>query len=437
MRNRWLIDLNAASANRRRKSDESSRTNTPGVRFSEQRRRFLIQSAVLPVCGSLLATVTAAETKTRTAKPKGNVKLAAPGPNSWASFRNGNQQLGVAKSKLPKKLELLWAVPAKDGVINTPAIVGDRVYVGVLGGDLVCLNLKSGKQIWSYRSIENKDPKKFAPGFQSSPTVTADSVYIGDEDGVFHAVDRATGKQRWKFETNGEIVSSTSIVGDRLIFGSYDSSLYCLNAKDGSKVWQVQTQDRVNGSPAISGDFTFVTGCDEHLRVINIESGQEEYAMNLETYLIASPAVIGDMLYVGTYASEVIAVNWKTQQVVWRYKDPRREFPYHASAAVTDQFVVVGGRDKQLHCIDRKTGDGIWVFPTRSRIDSSPVIVGDRIFFGGSDKNLYEVNLKTGKQTWKFNAGKGITGSPAVGENHLVIGSESSDGLIYCFGAKN
>ncbi len=407
------------------------------MRFFRQRREFLIQSAALPISGSLLASALAAESKEKRAKPNGKVKLAAPSRTSWASFRNGNQQLGVATSQLPEKLELLWKVPAKDGVVNTPAIVGDRVYVGVLGGDLICLSLKSGEQIWSYRSIESKNPKEFAPGFQASPTVTAASVYIGDEDGWYHAVDRATGKQRWKFETKGEIVSSTSIVGDRLIFGSYDSSLYCLNAKDGSKVWQVETQDRVNGSPAVSGDFTFVTGCDEHLRVINIESGQEEYAMNLETYLIASPAVIGDMLYVGTYAAEVIAVNWKAQQVVWRYKDPQREFPYHASAAVTDQFVVVGGRDKQLHCIDRKTGDGIWVFPTRGRIDSSPVIVGDRVFFGSSDKNLYAVNLKTGKQMWKFHAGNHITGSPAVGENHLVIGSETDDGFIYCFGAKS
>src|SRR6185312_3084034 len=44
-------------------------------------------------------------------------KLAPPGPESWPSFRNGNQQLGVATTKLPAKLEKLWTHEAgpKDG----------------------------------------------------------------------------------------------------------------------------------------------------------------------------------------------------------------------------------------------------------------------------------------------------------------------------------
>src|SRR5438132_8050535 len=38
--------------------------------------------------------------------------LEPPGSESWPTFRNGNQQLGVAKTKLPAKLERLWVHPA-------------------------------------------------------------------------------------------------------------------------------------------------------------------------------------------------------------------------------------------------------------------------------------------------------------------------------------
>ena len=225
------------------------------------------------------------------------------------------------------------------------------------------------------------------------------------------------------------------MVGKNVIFGSYDSSLYCVKASDGSKVWQFTTQDRINGSPAIVDKFTFVTGCDQHIRVINIDNGKQEYDMALEMFLIASPAVTGDMLYVGTHESEVVAINWKKQKVVWRYKDPNREQPYHSSAAVTDKYVIVGGQDRQLHCIDRKTGRRVWVFQARGQINSSPVIVGERIFVGSNDGNLYEINLNSGKLIWKFNAAQDITASPAVGEGCLVIGCEASRGFIYCFGA--
>lgn len=359
-----------------------------------------------------------------------------PGPTSWPSFRNGPRQLGVATSDLPEQLELLWKYPTTDGVVATAAIVGERVYVGALSGKLLCLNRRSGELIWSYRTLENPDPNTFAPGFKAAPTVTANAVYIGDEDGTFHVVDRATGKKKWTFPTGAEIAGGAAVVGENVIVGSHDSFLYCLKASDGSVVWQFQTENRVNCAPAIAENRTFIAGCDEHLRVIEITNGTQTNDIPLGTYLIASPAVMGDMLYVGTYAAEVVAVDWKNEQIVWKYQDPDRDFPYHASASVTDKYVVVGGRDKQMHCIDRQTGRGIWKFPTRGRIDSSPVIVGERVFFGSADRTLYELRLSDGKQLWTFNAGRPIEAGPAVGEGCLVVGCEGPGGFIYCFGRR-
>ncbi|NOX53537.1 MAG: PQQ-binding-like beta-propeller repeat protein [Planctomycetes bacterium] len=341
----------------------------------------------------------------------GGRTVTPPRRTSWASFRNGNRQLGIAHCPLPEKLELLWKVPAPDGVVSAGAIVGDDVYVGTLGGELLCLDRRSGRVIWKYVSLPKTDPNTFAPGFLASPTVTADAVFLGDEDGVYHAIRRQDGRRLWTFSTDAEIISSTAVVGDHVIFGSYDSNLYCLDARSGSLVWKYTTEDRINGTPAVAESFAFVTGCDNNLRLIDITSGQQRYAMSLGTFLIASPAVLGDTLYVGTYAAEVLAVNWKTQEIVWRYRDPTRDFPYHSSAAVTNKYVVLGGRDKQVHCIDRKTGQRVWVFRTRGRVDSSPAIVDQRVFVGSYDRNLYCLRLSDGKLLWKFNAGRPISGS--------------------------
>ncbi len=364
--------------------------------------------------------------------------LSPPDPTSWATFRNGNQQLGIAGSTLPDQPELLWDYPAPDGMVAAAAIVGEQVYVGILHGDLLCLDRKTGKLLWKYRSIDDPDPEKFSPGFKASPTVTADMVYIGDEEGMLHAVDRATGKRKWQFSTGAEIAGSVAVVGEKLIFGSHDSYLYCLHVKDGALDWKFQTMDRVNCSPAISGKYTFVAGCDTRLRVIDIEAGQQTHMIPLGegAYLIASPAVIDNILYVGTHDSRVVAVDWQKGEIVWTYKDPKREQPYHSSAAVTDKFVIVGGQDKQLHCINRTQGTRVWVFAARGQINSSPVVVGDRVFFGSVDGNIYAVGLEDGKERWKYNAGKDVTAAPAVGEGCLVIGTEDSKGRIYCFGTK-
>tara|TARA_R110002111_G_scaffold247140_2_gene310029 strand:- start:24494 stop:25717 length:1224 start_codon:yes stop_codon:yes gene_type:complete len=390
--------------------------------------------AGLIICVLFVTHASAAE------KPASEDKAAVPqavdNKQNWASFRNGNLQQGVAGTTLPAELELLWEYPSSDGIASTAAIVGDRVYMAGLNGFVECLELKTGKPVWKLRSIDNPDLKEFAPGFKSSPLVTENGVYLGDEDGVFHAIDRLTGKKLWSFKTDAEIISSANITDGKILFGGYDNFLYCLNAADGSLVWKLETDGYVNCSPAIVENFTFVTGCDEQLRVIDIKTGKQHSQMPLATYLIASPALMGENLYVGTYASEIISVNWKQLKVEWRYKDPMKEFPYHASAAITDAYVVAGGRDKQVHCVERKTGKPVWKFGTRGRVDSSPVILGNRVFVGSSDGNLYELDLKTGKTLWKQNLGKDITASPAIGSGHLIIGTESRNGALYCFGKK-
>jgi eukaryotic-like serine/threonine-protein kinase len=386
--------------------------------------------------GILLAAMSA---QLCAAEPAGAIKLAPPGPESWPTFRNGNSQRGIATTRLPEKLERLWKIQAgeTDGMIkSTAAIVGDHVYAASLNGEVFCLERRTGKRVWTYLSREREKPGSFIPGFKAGVAVTADTVYVGDEEGMFHAIDRALGAKRWTFETGAEIVSCASFYEEKVLFGSHDNSLYCLAAKDGAKVWQFATEGMVNCSPAIEGHFTFITGCDEHLRVVDIRSGKQEIDIPLGIYLIASPALVENMLYVGTHGSEVLAVDWKAGQRVWTYKDPAREFPFHASAAVTDKYVIVGGQDKRVHCIDRVSGKNVWTFGTKAHVDSSPVVVGDRVFFGSNDGNLYGVTLDKGTEVFRFTDGRPFTASPAVGEGCLVIGSESGSGNLYCFGAK-
>lgn len=388
--------------------------------------------AVNLIAGQLLA----APAETEEPKPENAVPIAKPTKTSWSSFRNGPQQRGVAETKLPKTLELLWTYETEFGVSGTAAIVGDHVYVPAIDGFLFCFERTTGKLLWKYRSIESDDPDDFAPGFKAAPLVTDQVVITGDEDGLLHAVDRKTGQKVWTFTSQAEIAGGANVTGDKVIFGSHDSHLYCVNLSDGKLVWKFQTQDRVNCAPAIADGHTFISGCDEHLRVISIDEGKQIADVPLNSFLIASPAVWDNTLYVGTYTSQVVALDWKKTEFVWKYQDGDEEFPYHSSAAITEKYLVVGGRDKELHCLDRTTGKEIWKFRTRAGIDSSPAIVDNRVYFGSSDGNLYGVDLMSGEELFKHNAGRDITAGPAIGENVLVVGAEGNRGKIYCFGKK-
>jgi outer membrane protein assembly factor BamB len=96
--------------------------------------------------------------------------------------------------------------------------------------------------------------------------------------------------------------------------------------------------------------------------------------------------------------------------------------------------VVVAGRDKVLRALNPDTGKIVWEFPTKARIDASPVIAGENVFFGNLAGELFALDMNSGKQVWKYDMGSAVLGSPAVDDHKLVIGSK--DGIVYCFGEK-
>jgi outer membrane protein assembly factor BamB len=80
------------------------------------------------------------------------------------------------------------------------------------------------------------------------------------------------------------------------------------------------------------------------------------------------------------------------------------------------------------------TGKVIWTFTARSRIDSSPVVVDQRVFFGAADGRLYALDLASGKEVWQYEAGGGFAGSAGIADNRLVIAND--EGTVFCFGAR-
>lgn len=360
-----------------------------------------------------------------------------PKHESWVSFRNGHENLGIASSPLPDNLELLWEFETPDGTASTPVIADGKAYAGTLSGHIHCFDLRTGKKEWTYVSKENVPANDIAPGFNAALALNDATIFAGDDFGGFHAVDRKTGKRQWHFETDGEIVGGAQVVGDKVIFGSHDGYLYCFQTKDGKEIWKAETHGPVNATPTIAEKYTFTTGCDQPvLRVFEIDGGTTAKEVPLNALLLASAALKENKLYFGTDGGTVFALDWDESKPIWDFSIPKRDQQMNSSPAANDKYVIIGSRDKHVHCIDRNSGELKWSFATRGRVDSSPVIAGDKVYFGSSDKNIYGLNIEDGKEVWKFPAKQSIAGSAAVAGGYMVIGTESSNGRILCFGKK-
>ena len=149
-------------------------------------------------------------------------------------------------------------------------------------------------------------------------------------------------------------------------------------------------------------------------------------------YTGASPAIADGRAYYGTYKNEVLSVDLKAKKVAWRYKHPERNFPFYSSPAIAGDRIIVGGRDKIVHALERKTGKSLWTFTTGARVDSSPAVSGGRAYIGSNDGKLYVLDVASGKVLFQFEAGGPLSASPSVAGGRLVIGSQ--DGKLFCLG---
>lgn len=355
----------------------------------------------------------------------------------WRGFRSDPALNGVAaKTSIPVEPKLLWEVETGDGMASTPVIVGEHVYVGLVSGDLLCLTLSGGKEVWKYQSLPNAKPNELPPAFMAPIAATEQLIFAGDQEGTMHAIDRQTGKQVWIYADGGEFVGGPNLYKDRVIFGSHKGKLTCVDQATGKTVhWIYDTEGPINGTPTIAGQYTFSTNCQApFLKVVDIETGLEAKSIPLEGRLIASAAFRDGALYFGSEIGAVYALDWEKGERTWTYANPDREQQIDSSPAVTDDLVVIGHGDKNLHAIDRKTGKGLWLVPTRAKIDCSPVVAGDNVIFGSNDKQLYLVQLSDGKVLWKHNTGQAIRGSAAVSGDRFVIGTDNTGGKVMCFG---
>ena len=343
----------------------------------------------------------------------------------WPLVRGDAQARGVAHGDLSGQLDLLWKFSTKEGGFEGSAVIVDGVvYAGSLDGNLYAIDLASGQKKWAYKT---------ELGFSASPAVAGGLVYVGDADGKFYCIDAAKGEFKWSFEAQAEIDSSANFHKDRVLFGSQDSNLYCLDAKSGELVWKYAIGDQIRCSPTVVGDRAFVAGCDSKLHVVDLTTGKAMGTVPIGAPTGSTPAVEGDFAYFGTEGATFFCIDYQQAKVVWTY-EAKRKMPLRSSVAVTDNLVIFGGRDKLVMALAKSDGTRQWSYPTRARVDSSPVVVGDRVFVGSADGRLYGFDLK-GDLRWEYEAGGQFTASPAVAGDRLVIGN--TDGTLFCFGHKS
>ena len=108
----------------------------------------------------------------------------------------------------------------------TPLVVGGTVYSIAFNGELVALELRTGRQLWKrdYASFRNM-------------AVAGDTLYLVDSVGRIYALDARSGSEKWsQFGLNKHYLTGPAVYKDYLVIGDNKGNLHWVNRETGDFV---------------------------------------------------------------------------------------------------------------------------------------------------------------------------------------------------------
>jgi outer membrane protein assembly factor BamB len=161
--------------------------------------------------------------------------------------------------------------------------------------------------------------------------------------------------------------------------------------------------------------------------------------------IVSSPSVVDRRVYVGSQDRNIYCLDARSGRFLWNFKTG---FRIKSSPAVVDGKVYIGPDDGYIYCLDAKNGSLLWKryaggyvpahFDAATKLCSSPTVVEGKIYVGALDTNVYCLDANNGTAMWIYETAGYITSSPAVVDGEVYITSqEPTSAALYKLDANN
>ena len=348
----------------------------------------------------------------------------------WPQWRGPNRdgissETGLLAAWPPGGPPVAWKTNGLGQGYSSLAIAGGRIYTQGQRGNqefILAIDVKTGKKIWetptsrAYRNDRGDGPR-------GTPTIDGERLYAMTGDGVLFCLDVATGKPVWSINVaqqyggsvpNWGFSESPLIDGDRLIVmpGGRGASLVSLNKRDGSLQWKTGS-DRAGYSSAIVADVggsrqVLALSADAALAVLesNGELLWHYTKVSNRTANIATPVYHDGAVFVSSaYGTgcALLKLGPKTMSEVYFNGDMKN----HYSTSVLIDNYLYGYSDSILTAMQFNTGKVAW--KNRSVGKGSVTYAEKHLYLLGEDGviGLAEANSGAYQEVSRFEVNKG------------------------------
>ncbi len=194
--------------------------------------------------------------------------------------------------------------------------------------------------------------------------------------------------------------------------------------------WEYDALAGFSGFSAITSDsFLFVSNLQGEVHMINISNGKVAGTYDFGSAIAGSPVIDNNRMYVPLSRDE---------QSFVCYSMPKGTVEWSANIGeVETSPLIIGSRifittlQGKLVCLDKSTGTEIWAYLIPSpkdevMIHSSPAGDENVVVFGADNGNVYAVNTQDGTLRWKAVTRKSIFSSPSISSGKVFISSLDS-----------
>ena len=388
----------------------------------------------------------------------------------WPAVRGDNHRSGISHEHIDLPLQSQWVhaprlapqpawpPPARmNRAVQSPpldpTLTYDRafhtvvhdglVYYGSSADDAVhCLELATGKEIWSYTT---NGPVRLAPALY------AGKCYVGSDDGHLYCLDGNTGALMWKFRAgprtpwipgNGRIISSfpvrcgICVSEDTVYFAAglfprQGTFLCALNAETGKKIfvkpltcspqgYMLLTPTRIIMPTGRTPFVMFDRETGERLQKLGTSNswGQDlkggSFAVVIEDRVATGPSEDGHIHLFNAERSESVVRSAGQQMLV---SGPT------AYILRKDSLFAI---DRRKYLLEKKESVKWHV---RCEQSYCMMMAGDTIFCG-TDGGVYAIHARTGARLWTAPVEGRVEGL-VVSLGRLLV--NTSTGRLYCF----
>lgn len=295
---------------------------------------------------------------------------------------------------------------------------------------------------------------------KSDPVIVGTRMFSGTDDGAFVCIDVRTGEEVWRYAIpnllRARITFTNAVpVGSNICFGGSDGNFYALSMTTGKRVWVSFDADWIYGHPAYDAELGLVfaplsfglKGKQGSVVAFDALTGTARWTCTMSAPVMGGITAVPtlDMIIFGTEDGHIYGVEASTGKYIWEQTVDLQPRGAPVIDAERGQVFITGVRnpnsreDEQgaLYALSLKAGKEHFVWRDfRFGTFSTPALFGSTLFFTSLDGFLYALDASKGALVWKRSLEARSLASPLVigpeenGEVSLVVGSNNGRLLV-------